>query len=190
MKFEPADDLSIPYVFEEKIFGGAVPKQYFPAVEKGIQECVKSGPLASYPVIGIKATLLDGSYHPVDSSEMAFKTATSMAFKDGFMQAKPTILEPIAKVEVLVPDAYTGDIMGDINKRRGRILGMDKQGNKQKITAEVPMAEMNNYSIDLRSMTQGRGSFDMEFIRYEETPNDVQKKVIDKRKKEQESKDK
>ena len=189
-KFEPADDLSIPYVFEEKIFGGAVPKQYFPAVEKGIQECVKSGPLASYPVIGIKATLLDGSYHHVDSSEMAFKTATSMAFKDGFMQAKPTILEPIAKVEVLVPDAYTGDIMGDINKRRGRILGMDKQGNKQKITAEVPMAEMNNYSIDLRSMTQGRGSFDMEFIRYEETPNDVQKKVIDKRKKEQESKDK
>ncbi len=184
MDFEPCDDITVPYVFEEKIFGGSVPKQYFPAVEKGIQESVKAGPLAGYPVVGIKATLVDGSYHPVDSSEMAFKTATSMAFKDGFMQAKPTILEPIATAEVIVPDSYTGDIMGDMNKRRGRILGMDKIKNKQKIIAEVPFSEMNKYATDLRSMTQGRGQFDMQFARYEEVPKDIQDKVIEKRKKE------
>lgn len=187
MEFEPYEDTSVSYVFEEKIFGGAVPKQYFPAVEKGIQESVKAGPLAGYPVVGIKATLLDGSYHPVDSSEMAFKTAASMAFKDGFMQAKPTLLEPIMSVEIIVPEAYTGDIMGDMNKRRGRILGMDKYKNKQKIIAEVPLAEMNTYSTDLRSMTQARGSFDMQFSRYEEVLKDIQEKVIEKRKKELET---
>lgn len=183
MSFEPNyDDMTVPYVFEEKIFGGAVPKQYFPAVEKGLQECVKAGPLAGYPVVGIKATLLDGSYHPVDSSEMAFKMATTMAFKDAFLQAKPSILEPIASVTVTVPDAYTGDVMGDMNKRRGRILGMEKVGNKQVIQAEVPVAEITKYSTDLRSMTQGRGSYTMEFARYEEAPADVQAKVIEKRK--------
>jgi elongation factor G len=183
MSFEPNyDDMAVPYVFEEKIFGGAVPKQYFPAVEKGLQESVKAGPLAGYPVVGIKATLLDGSYHPVDSSEMAFKMATQMAFKDAFTQAKPKILEPIASVAVTVPDAYTGDVMGDMNKRRGRILGMEKDGAKQVIQAEVPMAEIAKYSTDLRSMTQGRGSYTMEFARYEEAPTDVQAKVIEKRK--------
>ncbi|MDR1532309.1 MAG: elongation factor G [Clostridiales bacterium] len=184
MEFEPSNDLATPYVFEEKIFGGAVPRQYFPAVEKGIQECVKAGPLAAYPVVGIKATLVDGSYHAVDSSEMAFKMATTLAFKDGFMKAKPTLLEPIAKVCVFVPDDYTGDIMGDLNKRRGRILGMDKEDGKQKISAEAPMAEMFKYSTDLRSMTQGRGEFTMSFDRYEEAPMEVQQKVIEARKKE------
>ena len=183
IEFEPSGDIGAPYVFEEKVFGGAVPKQYFPAVEKGIQESIKSGPLAGYPVVGIKATLVDGSYHAVDSSEMAFKMATILAFKDGFMKAKPVLLEPIAKVEIIVPDAYTGDIMGDMNKRRGRILGMDKQKNKQKISAEAPMAEMIKYSTDLRSMTQGRGSFSMVFERYEEAPADIQNKIIEMRQK-------
>jgi len=186
MEFEPSGDLTQSYVFEEKIFGGAVPRQYFPAVEKGIQECVKAGPLAGYPVVGIKATLVDGSYHAVDSSEMAFKLATSIAFKDGFMKAKPTLLEPIAQIEVLVPDNYTGDIMGDVNKRRGRILGMGKEGKYQKISAEVPMSELFKYATDLRSMTQGRGSFTMKFDRYEEAPMDVQQKVIEMRKRESE----
>lgn len=184
MDFEPSDDMSVPYIFEEKIFGGSVPKQYFPAVEKGLQESVKAGPMAGYPVVGIKATLVDGSYHPVDSSEMAFKQATVMAFKEAFSQAKPSILEPIASVTVIVPDSYTGDVMGDINKRRGRILGMEKVNGKQNIMAEVPVAEMATYSTDLRSMTQGRGSYTLEFARYEEAPKDVQDKVIANRKKE------
>ncbi|MCL2664112.1 MAG: elongation factor G [Defluviitaleaceae bacterium] len=187
MEFEPSGDLSAPYVFEEKIFGGSVPRQYFPAVEKGIQESVKAGPLAAYPVVGIKAILVDGSYHAVDSSEMAFKMATNIAFKDGFMKAKPTILEPIVRVSVTVPDDYTGDIMGDMNKRRGRILGMEKIGSKQTINAEAPVAEMTKYATDLRSMTQGRGSFNMEFDRYEEAPAEVQVKVIEFRKKELEA---
>ena len=180
--FEPVEDQTIPYIFEEKIFGGAVPKQYFPAVEKGLQESIKSGPLAGYPVVGIKATLVDGSYHPVDSSEMAFKMATTMAFKDAFSQAKPVILEPISSVAITVPDGYTGDIMGDLNKRRGRILGMEKTGDNQIIQAEVPAAEMLEYSTDLRSITQGRGSYTEEFVRYEAVPTDIQNKVIEKRK--------
>ncbi len=190
MEFEPSGDTSSSYIFEEKIFGGSVPRQYFPAVEKGIQECVKAGPLAYYPVVGIKCTLVDGSYHPVDSSEMAFKMATVLAFKDGFMKAKPTILEPIAHVVVSVPDDYTGDIMGDMNKRRGKILGMGKKGTKQEITAEAPLAEMFRYSTELKSMTQGRGSFTMAFDRYEEAPNDIQQKVIEARKKEKEHQEK
>ncbi|MBR1736756.1 MAG: elongation factor G [Firmicutes bacterium] len=181
MEFEPSGDLTKSYVFEEKIFGGSVPKQYFPAVEKGLQDSVKAGPMAGYPVVGIKATLLDGSYHPVDSSEMAFKMATQMAFKDAFEQASPTIMEPIESVKVTVPDAYTGDIMSDMNKRRGRILGMDKEGTKQVISAEVPLAEMSRYTADLRSMTQGRGSYTMEFVRYEDVPRDVQQKVVESR---------
>jgi elongation factor G len=156
-------------------------------VEKGIQECVKAGPQAAYPVVGLKAILVDGSYHAVDSSELAFKLATSNAFKDGFMKAKPTILEPIMKISVTVPDDYTGDIMGDMNKRRGRILGMDKNGAKQTISAEAPMSEVQKYATDLRSMTQGRGSFTMEFERYEEAPMEVQTKVIEARKRELEA---
>jgi elongation factor G len=186
--FEPSGDLTVPYVFEEKIFGGAVPKQYFPAVEKGLQESVKAGPLAGYPVVGIKATLTDGSYHPVDSSEMAFKMATTMAFKDAFNDpaSKPCIMEPIVSVTVTVPDDYTGDVMGDMNKRRGRILGMEKEHSKQNIIVEVPLAEMANYSTDLRSMTQGRGRYTLEFARYEEAPKDIQDKVIAARKAEAE----
>ncbi len=183
--FEPSGDLTIPYVFEEKIFGGSVPKQYFPAVEKGLQDSVKAGPIAGYPVVGLKATLVDGSYHPVDSSEMAFKTATVMAVKDAFNDpaSKPCIMEPIASVTVIVPDDYTGDVMGDMNKRRGRILGMEKdEKGKQNIIVEVPVAEMANYSTDLRSMTQGRGKYTLEFARYEEAPKDVQDKVIAARK--------
>ncbi|MCL2351032.1 MAG: elongation factor G [Firmicutes bacterium] len=187
MEFEPSGDLTQSYVFEERVFGGAVPRQYFPAVEKGIIESVKAGPMAAYPVVGIKCILVHGSYHEVDSSEMAFKKAAQMAFESGFMQARPAILEPIASVVITVPDEYTGDIMGDMNKRRGRILGMEKVGKKQNISAEAPMAEMPKYTTDLRSMTQGRGSFTMKFDRYEEAPADVQQKVIEARKKELES---
>ncbi|WP_105614232.1 elongation factor G [Vallitalea okinawensis] len=183
IEFEPSGDLSQPYVFEEKIFGGSVPKNYFPAVEKGLQESVLKGALAGYPVVGVKATLVDGSYHPVDSSEMAFKVATTVAFKKGMEQAKPIILEPIASVKVLVPDEYMGDIIGDLNKRRGRVLGMAPVKGKQEIEAEVPMAEMFSYPTDLRSMTQGHGYFTMDFDRYEEAPHDVQEKVIEESKK-------
>ena len=181
MEFEPSYDTTTQYVFEEKIFGGSVPKQYFPAVEKGLQECVQAGVLAGYPVVGLKATLTDGSYHPVDSSEMAFKMATSVAFKEGIPQAKPVILEPIDHVEVLIPDKYMGDIMGDITKRRGRILSMDAVGVKKCIVAEVPKAEMHKYATDLRSMTQSRGEYRSRFERYEEAPMDVQKRIIEAR---------
>ncbi|WP_313526014.1 elongation factor G [Anaerotignum sp.] len=181
MEFEPSGDMTLPYVFEEKVFGGSVPKQYFPAVEKGLQECVLNGVLAGYPVVGLKATLTDGSYHPVDSSEMAFKMATSAAYKEGVPQARPTLLEPIEHVEVLVPERYMGDIMGDINKRRGRILSMDAVGNKKCIVAEVPTSEMHKYATDLRSMTQSRGEYTHRFERYEEAPAEIQKKIIERR---------
>lgn len=181
MEFEPSYDTTTPVIFEEKIFGGSVPKQYFPAVEKGLQECVQSGVLAGYPVVGLKATLTDGSYHPVDSSEMAFKMATAVAFKEGIPQAKPVILEPIEHVEVLIPEKYMGDIMGDITKRRGRILSMDAVGMKKCIVAEVPTAEMHKYATDLRSMTQSRGEYSHHFERYEEAPMEVQKKIIEAR---------
>ena len=186
MVFEPSGDLSKPYVFEEKIFGGSVPKNYFPAVEKGVQECVKSGVLAGCPMVGLKATLIDGSYHPVDSSEMAFKTATQLAFKEGIPKANPVILEPIVAVHIVVDEVYMGDIMGDMNKRRGRVLGMEHSGKKQIIEAEAPMAEMFSYPTDLRSMTQGRGTFTMEFVRYEETSRDVMDKIIADSKKDEE----
>ncbi|MGL4797999.1 MAG: elongation factor G [Cellulosilyticaceae bacterium] len=182
MAFEPSGDLELPYVFEEKVFGGSVPRQYFPAVEKGLEECVTRGVLAGYPVVGVKAVLLDGSYHPVDSSEMAFKMATTMAFKEGIIKASPTILEPIAHVEITIPDEYTGDIMGDMKKRRGRLVGMELKNKKQVIIAEVPMAELYRYGTDLRSMTQGRGELSYSFERYEEAPQDVQQKVIQTRK--------
>lgn len=179
----PTEDL----VFEEKIFGGAVPKQYFPAVEKGLRESIAKGVLAGYPVVNLKATLVDGKYHPVDSSEMAFKIAASLAYKEGLQQAGPVLLEPIAHVEVLVPDSYMGDIIGDLNKRRGRILGMNPQGNgMQQVVAEVPEAEMFKYATDLRSITQARGAFTTKFERYEEAPPNVAEKVIAESKKEEE----
>jgi len=182
MTFEPLGDTSKTYEFEQKIFGGSVPRNYWPAVEKGVQESCLAGPLAGYPVVGLKATLLDGSYHAVDSNELSFKLAAILAFKDGFVKAKPAILEPIMKIEILVPDDYTGDIMGDINKRRGRILGMSKEGSKQLINAQAPLSEMLTYSIDLRSITQGRGEFSMEFDSYEEAPQDAADKIIANRK--------
>ncbi len=180
MTFEPSGDLDTPYIFEEKIFGGSVPRNFFPAVEKGVQESVLAGPLAGYPVVGIKATLIDGSYHPVDSNEMAFKLAARKAFKAGIMDATPIILEPIASMKVVVPDKFTGDIMGDLSKRRGRVLGMNPiAGGKQEIIADIPMSELYGYSTDLRSMTGGIGDYSYEFARYEPAPSDVQAKVID-----------
>ena len=179
MEFSPSFDYDQAYTFKEQVFGGAVPKNYFPAVEKGIQESCKKGPLAGDPVVGVQAVLLDGSYHPVDSSEQAFKTPASMAFKDGFMQANPVLLEPIARLTVNVPDSYTGDIMGDLTKRRGRILGMNAvYGGKQLIEAELPMSNLYLYNTDLRSMTGGSGSFSFEFDRYEQAPGDIQNIVI------------
>lgn len=181
--FEPSLQLDKPYIFEEKIFGGAVPKAYFPAVEKGLQESVKEGVLAGYPVIGIKATLVDGSYHNVDSSEMAFKTATSMAFKEGIAKAKPVILEPYVTMKVLVDDEFTGDIMGDFNKKRGRVINVDHQDGKVCIEAQIPQNEIMNYSIDLKAMTQGQGTYSREFLDYEIAPDPIAKKVIEARKK-------
>ena len=182
MKFEPSGDMETPYVFEEVVVGGAVPKNYFPAVEKGLQESVLKGPLAGYPVVGVKATLYDGSYHPVDSSEMAFKTATIQAFKKGFMEAAPVLLEPIASIKVTVPDDFTGDVMGDLNKRRGRVLGMNTiAGGWQEIVADIPMTGLFGYCTVLRSMTGGRGTYSYEFARYEQAPSDVQAAEIEKR---------
>lgn len=173
------------FEFEDKIFGGAVPRQYIPAVEKGLREAMESGILAGFPVVDIKASLYDGSYHSVDSSEMAFKIAASLAFKKGMEQANPILLEPIMYVEVTVPEPFMGDIMGDMNSRRGRILGMESAGGNQVIKANVPMAEMLKYSADLRSMTQGRGSFTMRFDHYEEVPPHIAEQVIAEAKAEQ-----
>lgn len=179
MRFEPSGNLEEPYVFEQEVVGGAVPKNYFPAVEKGIQDSVVKGPMAAYPVVGVKAVLYDGSYHPVDSSEMAFKTAAIQAFKKGFMEAGPVLLEPIMSLKVTVPDSYTGDVMGDLNKRRGRVLGMTPlAGGKQIIEADVPMMGLFGYCTDLRSMTGGRGEYEYEFARYEQAPSDVQEKEV------------
>ena len=179
MRFGPSGDLETPFIFEEEVVGGAVPKNFFPAVEKGLQESVLKGPLAGYPVVGVKAVLYDGSYHPVDSSEMAFKTATIQAFKKGFMEAGPVLLEPIASLKVTVPDSYTGDVMGDLNKRRGRVLGMNPvAGGKQVIEADIPMTGLFGYCTVLRSMTGGRGNYEYTFSRYEQAPSDVQEKEI------------
>ena len=182
MRFEASGDLETPYVFEQEVVGGAVPKNFFPAVEKGIQDSISRGPLAAYPVVGVKAVLYDGSYHPVDSSEMAFKTAAAQAFKKGFMEAGPVLLEPIANLKVTVPDSYTGDVMGDLNKRRGRVLGMNPApGGKTVVEAEIPMTGLFGYCTDLRSMTGGRGDFAYEFARYEQAPSDVQEKEVAER---------
>lgn len=182
MTFEPSGNLEKPYVFEQIVVGGAVPKNYFPAVEKGLQEAVVKGPLAAYPVVGVKAVLYDGSYHPVDSSEMAFKMAAIQAFKKGFLEASPVLLEPIANLKVTVPDKYTGDIMGDLNKRRGRVLGMNPTSSgKQIVEADIPMSSLYGYGTDLRSMTGGRGEFSYTFERYEQAPSDVQEHEITQR---------
>lgn len=186
LELEPAaPDQEERLVFVDAIFGGAVPRQYIPAVEKGLWEILDEGVLAGYPVEKIKVTLFDGSYHAVDSSEMAFKIATHMAFKKGFMEANPILLEPIMNVEVRVPEAFMGDVMGDMNKRRGRILGMEPDGKHQVIKAQVPMAEMFRYAIDLRSMTQGRGSFGMKFSHYEEVPAQIAEQIVAERRKEE-----
>lgn len=182
MRFEPLGDLEKVYEFEQEVVGGAVPKNYFPAVEKGMQESVLKGPLAAYPVVGVKGVLYDGSYHAVDSSEMAFKKATMQAFKKGFMDANPVLLEPIASLKVCVPDSYTGDIMGDLNKRRGRVLGMNPQpGGKQVIEADIPISSLFGYCTVLRSMTGGQGTYSYEFARYEQAPSDVQEKEVEAR---------
>lgn len=182
MRFEPSGDMEKAYEFEQCVVGGAVPKNFFPAVEKGIAESVKSGPLAAYPVIGVKAILYDGSSHPVDSSEMAFKTAAKQAFKKGFLEASPVLLEPIAALKVVVPEQYTGDIMGDLNKRRGRVMGMNPTDNGyQEIAADIPYLELYGYNTRLRSMTSGSGTFSYEFLRYEQAPDDVAQKQIEER---------
>lgn len=176
IRFSPSHE---DFEFVEAVVGGSVPRQYIPAVEKGLRECLDKGVLAGFPVVHVKAVLYDGSYHDVDSNEMAFKVAASLAFKKGLLEAKPILLEPIMHVEIVVPDDYMGDVMGDMNKRRGKILGMEPQGGGgQKVVAEAPMAEMFKYAIILRSMTQARGTFIMKFDRYEEVPMHMAEKVI------------
>lgn len=177
VRFEPSEK---EFEFAEEVFGGSVPKNYFPAVEKGIKESTEKGILAGYPVVNIKATLYDGSYHPVDSNEMAFKIAASLAFKKGMEKANPILLEPIMKIEVIIPEEYMGDVMGDLNKRRGKVLGVEilEDGN-QKVVGEAPHSELFEYAIDLRSMTQARGEFVMEFDRYEEIPSAIAQKIIE-----------
>ena len=181
VRLEPLMD-GQDFVFAEEIFGGSVPRNYFPAVEKGIREAMVEGVLAGYPVTGLKAVLVDGSFHPVDSSEMAFKIAGSLAFKKGAQQAKPVLLEPLMSVEVTVPESYMGDIISDFNTKRGRILGMEPGGKQTKVKAQVPLSEMYRYAIDLKSMTQGRGHFKMDFLGYEEVPGRLAEDVIKKAK--------
>lgn len=180
IKFEPSDK---HFEFEEDVFGGAVPKNYFPAVEKGLIETFEAGPLAGFPVINVKATLYDGSYHAVDSNELSFKLAAALAFKEAIKTCQPTILEPIVKVQVTVKDQFVGDVMGDMNKRRGRVLGMEQSDGFQVVIAEVPEAEIVKYAIDLKAMTQGSGSFTREFIKYEEVPHQLIDKIIEAYKK-------
>lgn len=183
IRFSPSKEV---FEFEEKLFGGSVPKNYVPAVEKGLKDSMEKGPLAGFPVVNVKAVLHDGSYHDVDSNEMAFKIAASLAFKKGIVEAKPILLEPMMHIEIMVPDEYMGDVMGDMNKRRGKILGMEPQsGGGQKLMAEAPQAEMFKYAITLRSMTQARGSFNMSFARYEEVPAHLAEKIIAAHKKEE-----
>ena len=183
IEFEPCDSEEL--IFEEKVFGGAVPKNFFPAVEKGLKDSTAKGVLAGYPMVGIKATLVDGSYHPVDSSEMAFKTAASIAFKEGISKANPVLMEPIGTLKVLVPDDMLGDVIGDINKRRGRIIGMNPAANKmQEVIGEVPMGEMSDFSTAMRSITQGTATFTLAFERYEDVPANIAQKIIEEANKE------
>ena len=186
IRFEQRAD-SDDLLFVDEVVGGVVPRQYIPAVEKGLRECIRHGVLAGYPVIRLRAALHDGSYHAVDSSEMAFKVAASMAYKKGLEMAEPVLLEPIMQVEVLVPDEYMGDVIGDINKKRGKVHGMEPFDGMQKVIAEVPQAEMFKYATDLRSITQARGSFSMKFDRYEEVPTIEAAKIIESFKREHEA---
>ena len=177
IRFEPGEKEELEFC--EEVFGGSVPKNFFPAVEKGLREACLHGVLAGYPVVNLKATLYDGSYHPVDSSEIAFKTAAQLAYKAALPEASPVLMEPVGELKVTVPDNYMGDVIGDLNKRRGRVMGMDPTDDgSQVITAEVPMAEMMTYAIDLRAMTQSRGSFVFHFVRYEDCPPAAQEKAI------------
>ena len=177
IRFEPGTNEELEFC--EEVFGGSVPKNFFPAVEKGLREACVHGVLAGYPVVNLKATLYDGSYHPVDSSEIAFKTAAQLAYKAALPEASPVLMEPVGELKVTVPDNYMGDVIGDLNKRRGRVMGMDPTNDgSQIITAEVPMAEMMTYAIDLRAMTQSRGSFVFHFVRYEDCPPAAQEKAI------------
>lgn len=185
LRFEPLPDKD--FEFDETIFGGVVPKNYHPAVEKGVREAMVEGILSGYPVSNIKVTLIDGSYHDVDSSEMSFKIAANMAFKKGVEKASPVIMEPVMNVEVHVPEQFMGDIMSDMNGKRGRIQGMEPQGRWQVIRAQAPLAEMYRYAIDLKSITQGRGNFNMEFDHYEDVPHQIAKEIIDKYQKEQQA---
>ena len=185
MRFEPQPEKE--YEFAEEVFGGAVPRNYFPAVDKGLQETLEHGVLAGFPVIGVKGILTDGKYHAVDSNELAFKMAASIAFKEACKTAKPTILEPIYKMEITVKDEYMGDVLGDINKRRGRGLGMEPAvDGYQKIIAEAPESEISKYTIDLKAMTQGSGTFTREFLRYEEVPGNLIDKIVEDEKRYQE----
>jgi elongation factor G len=186
IEFEPIYDSDADFEFVDKVVGGAVPRQYIPAVEKGLRESITKGVLAGYPMVKLRATLFDGSSHPVDSSEMAFKIAANLAYKQGCSQADPVLLEPIYRLEVTIPEEYMGDVIGDINRRRGRILGMNPAGGVQQVVAEVPLAEIFKYATDLRSMTQARGSFKIFFERYEEVPNNIAEKVIAQAKKDAE----
>lgn len=182
MTFEPSKDMTKGYIFEQAVIGGSVPKNFFPAVEKGVQESIQKGPMAAYPVVGVKAVLYDGSYHPVDSSEMAFKIASMQAFKKGFMEASPVLLEPIATLNVVVEDMYTGDVMGDLNKRRARVLGVNPiLKGKTEIVADIPQTELFGYGTVLRSVTGGSGDFSYEFSHYEQATDDIMKKEIDAR---------
>ncbi|MBQ7924219.1 MAG: elongation factor G [Clostridia bacterium] len=175
IRFSPCEE---DFVFDEEVVGGAVPKNYFPAVEKGLRECLANGPLAGYPVVGVKAVLYDGSYHDVDSNELSFKMAAAIAYKEGLKNAKPVLLEPIQRLKIAIPSDYLGDVMGDINKRRGRIMGTDAEGKNSIITAEVPLAEIMEYTMELRSLTRGSGKFVSEFLGYEEVPFNLVDKII------------
>jgi len=175
IRFSPCEE---EFVFDEAVFGGAVPKNYFPAVEKGLRECMVNGPLAGYPVVGVKAVLYDGSYHDVDSNELSFKMAAAIAYKEGLKNAKPVLLEPIQRLKIAVPSDYLGDVMGDINKRRGRIMGTDTEGKNSVISAEVPLAEIMEYTMELRSLTRGSGKFVSDFLGYEEVPFNLVDKIV------------
>ncbi|MGN0710144.1 MAG: elongation factor G, partial [Anaerovoracaceae bacterium] len=182
IRFSPSQQ---EFEFSEELFGGSIPKNYVPAVEKGLLESMQKGPLAGCKVVNVKAVLYDGSYHDVDSNEVSFKIAASLAFKKGIVEAKPCLLEPVMHVEVIIPDEYMGDVMGDMNKRRGKILGMEPLAEGgQRLLAEAPQAEMFDYAVSLRAMTQARGSFTMKFERYEEVPAHLAEKIIAKHKEE------
>jgi elongation factor G len=175
IRFSPCEE---DFIFEEEVVGGAVPKNYFPAVEKGIRESMEHGPLAGYPLTGLKAVLYDGSYHDVDSNELSFKMAAAIAYKEGLKNASPVLLEPVYRLKIAIPSEYLGDVMGDVNKRRGRIMGTDTEGETAIVTAEVPLAEIMEYTMELRSITRGSGKFVSDFLGYEEVPYALVDKIV------------